>query len=69
MPAALNIRLSAAEGVNPSRRRHTLTLGYDFTDTELTLVDPPEWVRSIGKDENGNIVLDVKTNGTVIILQ
>ena len=69
MPAALNIRLSAAEGVNPSRCRHTLTLGYDFTDTELTLIDPPKWVRSIGKDENGNIVLDVKTNGTLIILR
>ena len=69
MPAALNVRVTAANGILPAGRRHVLTTGYDFTDTTLTLVDPPGWVQSIGRDASGNIVLDVKSNGTVIIFQ
>ena len=69
MPAALNVRVTAADELLPAGRRHTLTTGYDFTNTALTLVDPPEWIQSIGKDASGNIVLDVKTNGTLIIFQ
>ena len=69
MPTTLNVRVTAANGILPAGRRHTLTTGYDFTDTTLTLVDPPGWVQLIGKDASGNIVLDVKSNGTVIIFQ
>ena len=69
MPSALNIRVTAADELRPTGRRHTLTTGYDFTDTALTLVDPPDWIQSIGKDASGNIVLDVKSNGTLIIFQ
>ena len=69
MPAALSIRVTAADELRPAGRRHTLTTGFDFTDTALTLVDPPDWIQSIGKDASGNIVLDVKTNGTLIIFQ
>ena len=69
MPKALNIRISAVEGLIPAGRRHTLTTGYNFANTELTLIDPPEWVIAVGKDDNGNIVLDVKASGTVIIVR
>ena len=69
MPAALNVRVTAADELLPAGRRHTLTTGYDFTNTALTLVDPPDWIQSVGKDASGNIVLDVKTNGTLIIFQ
>ena len=66
MPAAMTVRITADEGFLPVLSRYTLTTGYDFTDTELTLTDPPQWLRSIGKDANGNIVIGAKTNGTVI---
>ena len=69
MPAALSIRITAAGDLRPAGRRHTLTTGYDFTDTALTLVDPPDWIKAIGTDASGNIVLDVKSNGTLIIIQ
>ncbi|MBQ7188958.1 MAG: hypothetical protein IJR99_06025 [Kiritimatiellae bacterium] len=66
MPSAMTVRITAEEGFLPVLSQYTLTTGYDFTDTELTLVDPPQWIRSFGKDANGNIVIEAKTNGTVI---
>ena len=69
MPATLNIRITATDRLRPAGGRHTLTTGYDFTNTEFTLVDPPEWVQSVGKDANGNIVLDVISNGTAVIIR
>lgn len=69
MPAELAVRVSAADGLLPVGRQHTLTTGYDFTGKNITLVDPPDWIQSIGKDASGNIVLDVKSNGTTIIMR
>ena len=69
MPAALNVRVAATDGLCPARRRHVLTTGFDFTDKALTLVDPPEWIQSVGTDASGNIVLDVKSNGFTAIIR
>ena len=69
MPAALNVRITADGEMCPAGGRHTLTTGYDFTATELTLADPPEWIKSFGKDESGNIVIEAKSKGIVIIVK
>ena len=69
MPAALNVRITADDELRLVGGRYTLTTGYDFTATELTFVDPPEWIKYFGKDESGNIVLDVKSNGMMVIVK
>ena len=69
MPSTLSVRITADDGQCPSGGRRTLTTGYDFTDTTLTLVDRPDWLKSIGKDESGNIVIEAKSKGTIITIK
>ena len=69
MPAALNVRITADDELCPAGVRHTLTTGYDFTATDLTLVDPPEWIAYFGKDESGNIVIEAKSKSLMIIFK
>ena len=69
MPAALNVRITADDGKCPSGGRYTLTTGYDFTSTTLTLVDQPEWIKYFGKDESGNIVIEAKSKGMMLVIR
>ena len=45
-----------------------LTSGLDFTGKTVNLVDPPDWVGRVDV-VNGNLVLTVKQDGTVIFLR
>ena len=70
IPATVNVKVSADAGIRPSSSRtHTLTSGYDFTGKTVNLVDPPDWVQSVGIDGSGNIVLTVKPVGLIIMFQ
>ena len=70
VPCAENLtHLLNGAGGDAEETGGAFTMGYDFTATELTLVDPPEWVVAIGKDESDNIVLEVKSRGTMIIVR
>jgi len=68
MPSTLSIRITADDGRCPAGGRRTLTTGYDFTDTTLTLVDRPDWVKGVSVVD-GDIVLEVKRKGLVVIVK
>jgi hypothetical protein len=69
IPATVNVKVSAADGIRPKGGTHTLTSVYDFTGKTVNLVDPPDWVQSVGIDGSGNIVLTVKPVGLIIMFQ
>ncbi len=64
----VNVKVSAADGIRPKGGTHTLTSGIDFTGKTVNLVDPPDWVQSVDIVD-GNLVLTVKSNGFMIIVQ
>ena len=64
---AVNVKLTAAADVEP-RGEYVLTSGLDFTGKTVNLVDPPDWVGRVDV-VNGNLVLTVKQDGTVIFLR
>ena len=63
----VNVKLTAAADVEP-RGEYVLTSGLDFTGKTVNLVDPPDWVGRVDV-VNGNLVLTVKQDGTVIFLR
>ena len=66
LPATVNVKVSAADGLRLRSGTYTLTSGYDFTGKTINLVDPSGLVASIAIDGNGNIVLVPRVNGFVM---
>ena len=69
IPATVNVKISADEGIIPSSSQtHTLTSTFDFTGKTVNLVDKPKWVKSVDIVD-GNLVLTVKPKGMMIIVK
>ena len=66
LPATVNVKVSAADGVRLRADTYALTSGYDFTGKVINLMDPSGLAASIAVDGNGNIVFEPKVNGSVI---
>ena len=70
LPATVNVKVSAAGGLRPSAGQYTLTSGGAFTGANVSLAaDAPKWVKRVSVNDDGNIVLDVKPMGTIIIFR
>ena len=67
----VTVRVSSECG-RPAGGEKTLVTGYDFTGEPAPALDAgkPQWVRNISVNEDtGNLVLDVKPMGTVILFR
>ena len=69
IPGAVNVKVSADGNLRPKGGTYALTSGYDFTGKTVDVADPPEWVKGISVDAGGNIVLEVKPRGTMIVIR
>lgn len=69
IPEAVNVKISANEGIVPSSRRtYTLTSTFDFTGKTVNVVDKPDWVKSV-EVVDGNLVLAVNPKGFMMIVK
>ena len=69
IPEAVNVKISANEGIVPSSRRtYTLTSTSDFTGKTVNVVDKPDWVKSV-EVVDGNLVLAVNPKGFMMIVK
>jgi hypothetical protein len=65
----VTVRITATEGVRAHSGRNVLTTGGKFADATVTLeAGAPKWVKGVSV-ENGEIVLEAKPAGTVIIFR
>ncbi len=65
----ITVKVSAADGIRPKGGSYVLTSGGKFADATVSLAaDAPDWVSRV-KVENGEIVLDVKRKGFVLIVK
>lgn len=63
------VKISAADGKNAKSGDNVLTSGGAFTGVNVTLApDAPKWARGVSV-VNGEIVIDVKSLGTFIIVR
>ena len=69
LPATLDVKVTAADGVRPKGGKYTLTRAMDFTGKTVNLVDKPKWVKSIEVDEGGNLVLTAIPKGFMLIVK
>ena len=67
--SAVNVKITAADGVTPRGGTHILTSGADFTGATVNSVDAPEWVKRVGVDVSGNVFVEVKPKGFVLIVK
>ncbi|MBR1587178.1 MAG: hypothetical protein IJ658_02525, partial [Kiritimatiellae bacterium] len=69
----VKVKVSATGKVRPVGGEHVLTTGGGFAGTTVTLVadDLPLWMTggSLGVDEDGNIVLSVVSDGTMLLFK
>ena len=69
IPATVNVKISADEGIRPSSSRtYTLTSTFNFTGKTVNVIDKPKWVKSVDA-VGGNIVLTAKPTGMVVIVK
>lgn len=65
----VSVKISAADGIRPKGGNHTLTSGGKFADANVSLADgAPTWVKGVSVVD-GEIVLNVKSTGMVIIVK
>ena len=70
IPATVNVKVSANEGVKLSAAQpYVLTSTFNFTGKTVNLVNPPDWVKSVEVDGSGNLVMNVKQNGLMILVR
>ena len=64
------VKVSAADGVRPKGGSYVLTSGGKFADATVSLAsDAPNWAGTVSVNADGNIVLDVKSPGFVLIVK
>ena len=69
VPSTVNVKISAADGVRPRGGAHILTSGTDFTGATVNSIDAPEWVKRVGVDGSGNVFVEAKPKGFMIIVK
>ena len=70
IPATVNVKVSANEGVRLSAAQpYVLTSTFDFAGKTVNVVDKPDWVKSVAVDGSGNLVMNVKQNGLMILVR
>ena len=70
LPATVKVKVSAAKGKYVKGGAHVLTSGGAFVGVNVALAEGyPDWVKAVSVNADGNIVLDVKTAGTFIIVR
>ena len=69
LPATVKVKVSAADGKHIKGGAHVLTSGGVFTGANVELAeDSPDWAKGVSVVD-GEIVLDVKAIGTMIIVR
>ena len=64
------VKVSAVDGKRPKGGANVLTVGGNFAGANVSLAEgAPEWVNGVSVNADGNIVLDVKPRGVVIIIK
>ena len=58
-------------GKRPTGGKHVLTSGGLFGERNIVFAQggQPDWAKEIDKDEDGNIILEVKPKATMIIIR
>ena len=70
LPATVKVKVSAADGKRAKGGIHVLTFGGAFTGANVVLAEGhPDWAKGVSVNADGNIVLDVKMLGTVVIVR
>ena len=66
----VNVKVLAADGIRPKGGRYALTSGEKFSGVTVSLdvTGKPTWVEGLSVD-NGDIVLDVKPQGIIVIIK
>ena len=62
------VKVSAPAGMRARGGTHTLTSGGNFADANVTLVNKPDWMNGVSVVD-GDIVIDVKPAGIVVIIR
>ena len=66
----MKVKVSAADGKRAKGGIHVLTFGGAFTGANVVLAEGhPDWAKGVSVNADGNIVLDVKMLGTVVIVR
>ncbi|MBO7684607.1 MAG: hypothetical protein J6T51_07775 [Kiritimatiellae bacterium] len=66
----VNVKASAADGIRPKGGTYRLTSGGKFAGATVSLADgAPKWAKSVSVDGDGDIVLEVKPAGMVVIIE
>ena len=64
------VKVSAAEGTRAKGGAHELTAGGAFTGANVSLAEGyPDWVKGVYVNAAGNIVLDAKSTGMMVIVK
>ncbi len=69
VPSTVNVKITAADGVSPRGGTHILTSGADFTGATVNSIDAPEWVKRVGVDGSGNVFVEAKPKGLMLIVK
>lgn len=66
----ITVKVSAADEIRPKVGRHILTSGGNFTGATVSLAaGAPNWAGIVSVNADGNIVLDVKPTGFMLIVK
>ena len=66
----VTVKVSAADGIRPKGGSYVLTSGGNFTGATVSLAsDAPNWAGIVSVNADGNIVLNVKPTGFMLIVK
>ena len=66
----ITVKVSAADGIRPKGGSYDLTSGGNFTGATVSLAsDAPNWAGTVSVNDDGNIVLGVKSPGFLLIVK
>ena len=65
----ITVKVSSADGIRPRGGSYVLTSGGKFAGANVTLASgAPKWVKGVSVKSDGDIVLDLKPTGFMVIL-
>jgi hypothetical protein len=65
----VNVKVTFAEDIIPQGGCHILTSGGAFAGKTVSLVDKPDWVNGVSVNADGDIVLEMKKSGLILIVK